>query len=123
MSTGCRPRPTKNLKSRKEAPLGVPGSTARRLLCAGVFLGTHFEGFSVLMPMMTLGLLANLMFGYCPLSRLLYLLPLNRTLPISWGLLVRVVVQPPQTGRFYAQMPERPPGEGVLPCDNESEVS
>ena len=48
-----------------------------------VAVGTFVPYMVILMYITTLGLAANLFFGYCPLSRMMYLLPWNRDEPTS----------------------------------------
>jgi hypothetical protein len=65
-----------------------------------VALGTYVPHLSILMLITTIGLTANVFLGYCPLARLLYLLPINRREPLSIDLVKRVVLSPPVKGRF-----------------------
>jgi drug/metabolite transporter (DMT)-like permease len=54
----------------------------------------------ILMLITTIGLAANVFFGYCLLARTLYLLPINRREPLSVDLVKRVFLSPPVKGRF-----------------------
>ena len=63
-------------------------------------LGTFVPELVSMMYITTVGLGANLAFGYCPLARMLYLLPWNRNQPMSWHLLVQTAIQAPTPGRF-----------------------
>jgi hypothetical protein len=65
-----------------------------------VAAGTYLPGGVVLMWITTVGLATNLFWGYCPLARMLYLLPWNREVALSWSLVLRVVTTPPVSGRF-----------------------
>ena len=65
-----------------------------------VAVGTYVPGMIVLMWITTLGLPANLFLNYCPLARLMLLMPWNRTEPLSLNLLRRVFLSPPSAGRF-----------------------
>lgn len=65
-----------------------------------VAIGTHVPYMTVLMYITTLGLIGNLLFRYCPLARMLYLLPWNREENFSFGMVVRVFLSPPVNGRF-----------------------
>lgn len=65
-----------------------------------VFAGTYVPGMLVLMYITTVGLAANLFLNYCPLARLMILMPWNRTEPLSPSLLKRVFLSPPSAGRF-----------------------
>lgn len=53
----------------------------------------------------TLGTLAFVLFGYCPMARLLSLLPGNRREPLSAGLLRRTFFTPPQPGNVRHGLP------------------
>lgn len=48
----------------------------------------------------TLGLTVFLLFDYCLLSRMLFLMPWNRQRAFSWHLLWQTLTHPPQTTRF-----------------------
>jgi uncharacterized membrane protein len=65
-----------------------------------VALGTYVPYLSILMPITTIGLFANVFFGYCLLARMLYLLPINRHEPLSVDLVRRVFLSPPVKGGF-----------------------
>ena len=65
-----------------------------------VIVGTYVPHMTLLMYIPTLGLVGNLFFGYCPLARLMYLLPWNRQEAFSLGLVARVLLTPPTEGRF-----------------------
>jgi len=65
-----------------------------------VAVGTYVPHLEILMYITTIGLASNLFVGYCPLARLMYLLPWNREEPFSINLLKRVVFTPPVQGRF-----------------------
>jgi drug/metabolite transporter (DMT)-like permease len=65
-----------------------------------VAIGTYIPLMTWLMWITILGLAANLFVGYCPLARLLSLLPLNRSEPLSLDLVRRVFLTPPVKGRF-----------------------
>jgi hypothetical protein len=67
---------------------------------AWVAIGTYVPYMLVLLYITTLGLTTNLFLGYCPLARMLYLLPWNRAEPFSLELLARVFLTPPVDGRF-----------------------
>lgn len=67
---------------------------------AWVAIGTYVPYMGVLMGIATLGLAANLFVGYCPLARMLSLLPINRSEPLSCNLVKRVFLSPPMQGRF-----------------------
>lgn len=53
------------------------------------------------------GIPANLLFGYCPLARLVWLLPWNRDEALSASLLCRVLLTPPLPGPFRPVPPTR----------------
>ena len=65
-----------------------------------VALGTYVPHLVILMYITTVGLASNLFLGYCPLARMMYLLPWNRKEPFSFNLLMRVILTPPVKGRF-----------------------
>lgn len=65
-----------------------------------VALGTYVPYLSILMLIVTIGLAANVFFGYCLLARTLYLLPINRREPLSVDLVKRVFLSSPVKGRF-----------------------
>jgi len=44
------------------------------------------------------GITALLTIGYCPLARILSLMPWNRTRPMSWNLFVTAIFSPPGEG-------------------------
>ncbi len=65
-----------------------------------VAIGTYVPHMQILMYITTIGLATNLFWGYCPLARMLYLLPWNRREPFSFDLVRRVALTPPVNGRF-----------------------
>ncbi|MFT5260386.1 MAG: hypothetical protein ACI810_002137 [Gammaproteobacteria bacterium] len=65
-----------------------------------VSVGTFVPELVYMMHITTIGLALRLAFGYCPLARMLYLLPWNRTQPFSLNLLVQTFIQPSAPGRF-----------------------
>jgi hypothetical protein len=67
---------------------------------AWVAIGSYVPYMGLLMGIATLGLAANLFVGYCPLARMLSLLPINRSEPLSCNLVKRVFLSPPMQGRF-----------------------
>ncbi|MBD2525412.1 hypothetical protein H6G86_23875 [Nostoc sp. FACHB-133] len=67
---------------------------------AWVAIGTYIPYMHWLMWITIVGLATNLFMGYCPLARLLSLLPLNRSEPLSFNLVSRVFLSPPIKGRF-----------------------
>jgi hypothetical protein len=62
-----------------------------------------------MMHVTTIGVLSNLAVGWCPLARMLYLLPWNREEPFELSLLWRVFLSKPVPGRFRP-----PPGKSSL---------
>jgi len=68
-------------------------------------VGTYVPHAEVLMWITALGLPANLFVGYCPLARMVYLLPWNREERMSSQLLARVIFTPPVVGRFKPTTP------------------
>lgn len=65
-----------------------------------VAVGTYVPYMTILMYITTVGLATNLFLGYCPLARMMYLLPINREEPFSLELVLRVFLSPPTRGRF-----------------------
>jgi hypothetical protein len=74
-----------------------------------IVVGTYVPGAGVLNWMVTAGLASNLFLGYCPLIRLLYLMPWNRDEKLTWSLVWRVITTPPIRGRRFTPRPESPP--------------
>lgn len=71
---------------------------------AWVAIGTYIPYMTILMYITMVGLATNLFIGYCPLARLLYLLPWNREEQFSYELIRRVFLSPPVTGQFKPQI-------------------
>lgn len=65
-----------------------------------VAVGTYVPGARFLMYITTIGAGAFLVSGYCPLVRLLYLLPWNRDHGLNLRTFVRVFTTAPTPGRF-----------------------
>lgn len=65
-----------------------------------VAVGTYIPYMVFLMYITTVGLAGNLFFGYCPLARLMSLMPWNREESLSLGLLRRTFLSPPSSGPF-----------------------
>jgi hypothetical protein len=65
-----------------------------------VVVGTYLPGMTFLMCISTLGLPGNLFFRYCPLARIMFLMPWNRHEPISADLLKRTFLSAPSRGAF-----------------------
>ncbi len=72
---------------------------------AWVAIGTYVPFMEILMYITILGLASNLFLGYCPLARMLYLLPWNTEEPFSVDLLKRVFLSPPVAGKFTPPPP------------------
>jgi hypothetical protein len=70
-----------------------------------VLIGTYVPHMTVLMYITTIGLLGNLFFRYCPLARMLCLLPWNGEEEFSLGLVARAFLTPPVDGRFKPAPP------------------
>ena len=66
-------------------------------MAAGLLPGLFWMHWIQLM-----GTTALLVVDYCPLARLLSLLPWNRQLPLSWRLVVRTILAPPRRGPIQA---------------------
>ncbi len=80
-------------------PLAFPVQV-RLAYVVWVAIGTYVPHMQIFMYITTVGLATNLFWGYCPLARMLSLLPWNRQEPFSLDLLRRVVLTPPVKGRF-----------------------
>ncbi|HKJ64286.1 MAG TPA: hypothetical protein VJ969_02720 [Desulfopila sp.] len=65
-----------------------------------VAIGTFVPYMTILMYITIIGLATNLFLSYCPLARMLYLLPWNRQEPFSFDLIRRVMLTPPVPGKF-----------------------
>ena len=65
-----------------------------------VAIGTYVHYMDFLMYITMVGLASNLFVGYCPLARMMYLMPWNRDDAFSVGLLTRVLFSPPVAGKF-----------------------
>lgn len=72
----------------------------RAVYLAWVIVGTYVPHMVILMYITTIGLASNLFLNYCPLARMMYLLPWNREEAFSFNLLKRVILTPPVPGRF-----------------------
>ena len=70
-----------------------------------VLIGTYIPYMVFFMYITTVGLVGNLFFKYCPLARMLYLLPWNREETFSFNLLTRAFLTPPVEGRFRPTPP------------------
>lgn len=62
---------------------------------AWVAAGTYVEGMEILMWITTVGEAFNLFAGYCPLARMLSLLPWNREEALSWNLVKKAILSRP----------------------------
>lgn len=67
---------------------------------AWVAAGTYLPYMQILLYITIVGLATNLFLGYCPLARMMYLLPWNRKEPFSFELARRVFCTPPVEGQF-----------------------
>ena len=68
-----------------------------------VAIGTYVPYMTILMYITTIGLATNLFLGYCPLARIIYLLPINREEPFSLELVIKVFFSPHTKGQFKCQ--------------------
>lgn len=87
------------------SPLVFPAQL-RIAYAVWVALGTYIPVLWLMMPITACGLPALLFFGYCPLARMLYLLPWNRQHGLDASTLWRLVVEPPGPGRFQLSQPK-----------------
>ena len=67
---------------------------------AWVAVGTYVPHMVILMYITLVGLTTNLFLGYCPLARMMYLLPWNRDEKFSLDLARRVFFSSPVPGQF-----------------------
>ena len=83
-----------------------------------VTVGTYIPGMGFLMLISTVGVAANLAFGYCLLARLLTLLPWNRNESFSFALVRRVFLSGPVRGRFRPPLADLTKGHerGYMGC-------
>ena len=65
-----------------------------------VAVGTYVPYMTFLMYITLVGLAANIFLGYCPLARMMYLMPWNRDHKLSMELVGRVILSPPVSGKF-----------------------
>jgi hypothetical protein len=65
-----------------------------------VAAGTYVPYLVVLMYITLVGLATNIFLGYCPLARMMYLMPWNRNENFSLNLVGRVFFSPPAPGKF-----------------------
>ena len=72
----------------------------RLVYLAWLIIGTYVPHMAIMMYIATVGLASNLFLNYCPLARMMYLLPWNREEAFSLNLLKRVILTPPVSGRF-----------------------
>lgn len=68
-----------------------------------------------------LGTFARVLFGYCPMARILSLMPWNRNEPMTLSLLSRTFLTPPMTGNPAHGLPEVDGGDGV--CNLEARIA
>jgi hypothetical protein len=73
-----------------------------------VAAGTYVPYLGILMYITLVGLATNIFLGYCPLARMMYLMPWNNSENFSFELARRVFFSPPTQGKFK---PVSPPGE------------
>jgi hypothetical protein len=90
----------------KVRPLVFPAQL-RLAYAAWVAVGTFVPHMRWMLYVTLVGLAANLTFNWCPLSRMLYLLPWNRREPWDAGLPFRAFFSKPVPGRFQAPPPKR----------------
>jgi len=73
-----------------------------------VAVGTYAPYMVFLMYITLVGLATNLFLGYCPLARMMCLLPWNRDQHLSIELVGRIILSPPVTGKFEVLTEEEP---------------
>jgi hypothetical protein len=62
------------------------------------------------------GTWTRLIFDYCPLARIMSLLPWNRRAPLTWSLVKRTFLTPPVKGSFLAPGPAMPAAVAPAPA-------
>ena len=72
-----------------------------------VAAGTYVPHLVFLMYITLVGLATNVFLGYCPLARMMCLMPWNRKEKFSLSLLGRVFFSPPMSGKFEPASPSR----------------
>ena len=65
-----------------------------------VFFGTYIPSLRILLYIAMVGLATNLFIGYCPLARMMYLLPWYRKEPLTLDLIKKIIFTPPVKGQF-----------------------
>ena len=65
-----------------------------------VAAGTYVPYLTILMYITLVGLATNIFLGYCPLARMMYLMPWNNAEKFSIDLVRRVLFSPPTPGKF-----------------------
>ncbi len=70
-----------------------------------VAVGTFVPYMIFLMYITTVGLFTKLFLNYCPLARIMYLMPWNREEQLSMGLILKVFQTPPVEGQFKLTRP------------------
>jgi len=68
-----------------------------------VAIGTYVPYMLFLMYITLVGLATNLFLGYCPLARMMYLMPWNNDEKFSLDFVARVFFSPPVKGKFQAR--------------------
>jgi hypothetical protein len=71
-----------------------------------VAVGTYVPHMEFLMYITLLGLATNLFLGYCPLARMMYLMPWNNDEKFSLAFVGKVFFSPPMAGKFNLQPKE-----------------
>jgi hypothetical protein len=80
-------------------PLVFP-TQLRIVYVAWVAIGTFVPHMTWMMYVTMVGLGANLLFGWCPLSRMIYLFPWNREAAFTPQLFMKTFLNGPKPGRF-----------------------
>ena len=76
-----------------------------RLTYLGILAVAYWEPIRPLYWVRFAGTWAMVLFGYCPLARLLSLMPWNRSEPMSLDLLRRTFMSPPVKGNILQGLP------------------
>jgi hypothetical protein len=84
-----------------------------RFAYTGLLILCQVPGLGWLYWVPTVGTLVLVLFGYCLMARILSLLPLNRTEPMSLDLVRRTFLTPPALGNVHHGLP----AAGFCPLD------
>jgi len=90
------------LLARHRNPAHFP--TQIRLAYLALMVATFLPALTFLYWVQTVGTLALILVGYCPMARFLMLFPWNRPVPLTLGRALRIVFHPPTEGSILEQI-------------------